>query len=126
MGVYVVLRLCRTNPYCDVLCIKHIRHIRYCRHPVRVSCTRVQRDDDKKRRLERVCIYHKYLKINNPKLLSHLTSSHRDNCHHNGPPQGSLHVKGYYQRQVSKPQGLRRLKREAEGTAARMAQEEES
>ena len=126
MGVYVVLHLCQTHTYCDVLRIKNVRHIRCCRHPVWVSCTRVQRDDDKKKRWERVWIYHNYLKIYNPTLLSHLTSSQRDNCHHNGPPQGGLHVEGIYQRRLSKPQGLCRLKREAEGIAVRTAQEEES
>ena len=66
-----------------------------------------------------------FLTIHNLTLLSHLTSSQRNNCHHNGPPQGGLHVKGTYQRRLSKPQRLRRLKREAGGITAQTVQEEE-
>ena len=113
-------------PYCDVFRIKHTRHIRCRRHPVWVSCTRVQRDDDDKRRWERFCMSHNSLTIHNLTLLSHLTSSQRNNFRHNGPPQGGLRVKGTYWRRLSKPQGLCRLKREAEGITARAVQEEES
>ena len=125
VSFYVVISFCQTHTYCDVFRIKHIRHSRCIWYPLRVSFTRVHRDDDDKRRLEIVCISQNSLTIHNLTLLSHLTSSQRDNCHHNGPSQGGLHVKWMHQRRLSKPQGLRCLKREAEGISARTSQEEE-